>query len=126
MPSLIEIDIDAYNNLDKDRHITNDSGTRFSPTQHRQSCLRGPYYTLGRTGDPYDDLPNIVALLHAYRCRRMVYQEGRVTYWYKGVCIGGPGEYDAEEHKRLAQAQEEPRKVWVEGLSVSFYLCLRM
>lgn len=90
-----------------------------------ENSLRRLLFSWDRDDSSYRDTADITALIVAYKNGWLEWSDdGKVTYWYKGKQLTEPKEYDPEEHGRLAGEQEEPRSLWVEGLSLPFYVRL--
>ncbi|CAI7652564.1 unnamed protein product [Penicillium crustosum] len=69
------------------------------------------FYELGNDSD---NIPNVKAIMAAYRSGDLVWDANSVTYWAHGKLIGGPRKNDVDEF--LAFSKEHgPHGVWVEG-----------
>ncbi|CRL23838.1 unnamed protein product [Penicillium camemberti] len=71
---------------------------------------------LSTKGDPDNQLPNVKAIIKAYRERKLGWSRGWVSYWSKGVQLNAPQKFDAELHKKLAREYDTTKAWWVEGL----------
>lgn len=74
---------------------------------------------LKETGDKrFNQLPNVPAIMEAYRSGKLVWTSGLVTYWSKGnPLVDKPVEYSLEDfYKYMAKTKDH---VWVEGVSGS-------
>lgn len=67
--------------------------------------------------EKYGQLPNVIALIQAYRSEKLVWTNGLVTYWLKGKrLVDKPVEFRWRDFcKHNKQGTEH---VWVEGVSV--------
>lgn len=72
---------------------------------------------LSTKGDPDNQLPNVKAIIKAYRERKLGWSRGWVSYWSKGVQLNAPQKFDAELHKKLAREYDTTKAWWVEGVS---------
>lgn len=127
-PYQIELTQSTYLKFQSTReHIYRGSMEITPSSRLRENSLRYFLFSRDRDDGSYRDLANITALINAYKIGWLEWRDdGKVTYWYKGKRLTEPREYDPEEHKRHADNKEEPRALWVEGLSLPFYvrLCL--
>lgn len=125
-PNQIEFSQSTYLKFQSTReHIYRSSVTITPSSQLRENSLRYLLFSRDKDDGSYRDLANITALINAYKLGWLEWRDdGKVTYWYKGKRLTEPNEYDSEEHKMLAEEREEPRGLWVEGLSVPFYVKL--
>ncbi|CAI7662555.1 unnamed protein product [Penicillium glandicola] len=71
---------------------------------------------LDTNGDPDNQLPNVRALMKAYREGKLGWSRGWVSYWSKGVQVNTPQPFDADYHRKLAREHDTTREWWVEGL----------
>ncbi|CAG8909007.1 unnamed protein product [Penicillium egyptiacum] len=71
---------------------------------------------LNTDGDPDNQLPNVKALIKAYREGKLGWSRGWVSYWSNGVQLNEPQKFDAEFHKNLAEQYDTTKAWWVEGL----------
>ncbi|KAJ5486197.1 hypothetical protein N7530_000497 [Penicillium desertorum] len=72
---------------------------------------------LNTSRDPDNQLPNVKALIKAYREGKLGWSRGWVSYWSNGVQINEPQKFDAEFHKSLAEQYDTTKAWWVEGVS---------
>lgn len=70
-----------------------------------------------RGKDPCGMLPNIRALITAYRTKQLEWTPGLVTYWSKGDRICQPRPFHYEEFLEINQAHDGHTDFWVEGVS---------
>lgn len=69
-------------------------------------------------GDPLQQLPNVRALLGAYRLGELQWSsEGKVTFWSKGKQIGEPRVFDWDDFEKVAREHNGHKGFWVEGVS---------
>lgn len=81
----------------------------------RLDCLKGIQESLEQE-DPNSNLPNVKAILAAYRAQQLTWNESLVTYWFNGDLIAGPRKWDMQEFYGLS-AKHGPKGFWVEGVS---------
>ncbi|KAJ5877122.1 hypothetical protein N7455_000587 [Penicillium solitum] len=74
---------------------------------------------LSTNGDPDNQLPNVKAIIKAYRERKLGWSRGWVSYWSKGVQLNTPQKFDADLHKKLAGEYDTTKAWWVEGFPVN-------
>lgn len=75
--------------------------------------------TLEKDGDELGQIPNIDAILNAYREKKLTWIHGAVTYWSKGEKIcDGPKPFDWKEFDSYNARHEGYRSFWVEGVSI--------
>lgn len=72
---------------------------------------------LEENDDDPNQLPNIIALLKAYRSGELDWQPGLVTYWSKGLQICEPRGFDWDELEVIGEAHREEGGFWTEGVS---------
>lgn len=135
-PTTIEIDAEKYAQFQKNcGMMTDESGKMTYPVLKTiigkvvdgPSALRAMYIkrhvVMENVGKKTLDEPTMntaIMLYYRYKLKGLLWpRDGTVTYWYDGGQVGGPKEYDPEEHRKLA---EKWGSVWVEGLSVPFYV----
>ncbi|KAF3390430.1 hypothetical protein F1880_009071 [Penicillium rolfsii] len=127
-PFQIELSQSTYLKFQSDRSKVYPRSDKITHSSMlREASLRYLLFSRDKDDGSYRDTANLTALINAYKHGWLEWSdEGKVTYWYKGKQLTQPQKYDPEEHQRLAEEQEEPRGLWVEGLSLPFYvrLCL--
>ena len=81
--------------------------------------LRFLEFDLAKKHDPQKQLPNVRAVLKAYRSGRLNLVEGKVIFYIDGEPLGGPQEWNVE--KFLTVRKERPEAaLWVEGIRQTF------
>lgn len=71
-----------------------------------------------RDGDRNGQLPNVEALIKAYREGELTWSEnGEVTYWSKGKQLSQPREFDFDELTKFNRKYDTGTGFWVEGVS---------
>lgn len=71
-----------------------------------------------RDGDRNGQLPNVEALIKAYREGELTWSEnGEVTYWSKGKQLSQPREFDFDELTKFNCKYDTGTGFWVEGVS---------
>jgi hypothetical protein len=71
---------------------------------------------LVNTPDPSGFIPNIKAIINAYRTRRLEWNEGLVTYWSKGKQLCEPRPFHYGEFLDVNKQHDGHNDFWVEGL----------
>lgn len=79
--------------------------------------LEGMKTDLEESLDRSKQLPNIEALLEAYRSGQLDWNSGLVTYWSKGVQICQPRPFDWDEFELINSEHEGHQGFWTEGVS---------
>lgn len=77
---------------------------------------------LASTTDDYQQLPNIEALLEAYKSGELDWNTGLVTYWLKGTRISQPRPFDWDEFEAINSHYQDYKGFWVEGVIDLFSL----
>ncbi|KAJ5377593.1 uncharacterized protein N7496_005002 [Penicillium cataractarum] len=139
---LATLEIDADKCIEFQRNcgmITDESGKLTYPVLKQSdgkvvegpSALRAMYIkrnvVMANTGKKTLDKPTMntaIMLYYRYKLKGLTWpRDGTVTYWYDGGQVCEPKVYDPEEHRKLA---EKYGSIWVEGLSVPFYVVPRL
>ncbi|CAI7622657.1 unnamed protein product [Penicillium discolor] len=71
---------------------------------------------LASTTDDSEQLPNIDALLEAYKSGDLDWNTGLVTYWLKGARISQPRPFDWDEFEAINSHHQGYKGFWVEGI----------
>ncbi|KAJ5180205.1 hypothetical protein N7492_003415 [Penicillium capsulatum] len=71
---------------------------------------------LEKDGDPVEELPNVRALIEAYRSKELVF-DGGVTYWSGGEKVGEAKTFELKDFWRLNKGNTGEKGFWVEGVS---------
>lgn len=69
-------------------------------------------------GDKNSQIPNIQAILQAYRSKSLTWTDGLVTYWAKGKKLCEPRPFDWDEFEAINSANGGHKSFWVEGVSL--------
>jgi hypothetical protein len=72
---------------------------------------------LVKTPDPCGVIPNITAIIIAYRTRQLEWNEGLVTYWSKGKQLCEPRPFHYGEFLDVNKQHDGHNDFWVEGVS---------
>ncbi|OKP10596.1 hypothetical protein PENSUB_3899 [Penicillium subrubescens] len=75
---------------------------------------------LVNTPDPSGFIPNIKAIINAYRTRRLEWNEGLVTYWSKGKQLCEPRPFHYGEFLDVNKQHDGHNDFWVEGMQYLF------
>jgi hypothetical protein len=67
--------------------------------------------------DEYNQLPNVKALLEAYRSRKLDWYGGLVTYWSHGRQLCEPRPHCWHEFEAINRKHKGWESFWVEGVS---------
>jgi hypothetical protein len=121
-PAFFEIRLQSYLERKKKREemIASEPAGLDWQTVQRLVSLRAIEASLTESDDADVDgqLPNIRALMKAYRNKELMFIRGMITYWSKGVQIGPPEPFDHKRHEAFLAQYETHREFWVEGVSV--------
>ncbi|KGO78079.1 hypothetical protein PITC_041100 [Penicillium italicum] len=82
----------------------------------RVHALEAMKTDLASTTDEHDQLPNIEALLEAYKSGELDWNTGLVTYWSKGVQISQPRPFDWDEFEAINSHHGGYEGFWTEGV----------
>lgn len=104
---------DTYN-LDRDLQNEEDKGISW-PALHRIDALAILDIAL-QGGDTKNQLPNVRAILSAYRNKTLLWTNGLVTYWSKGKQISQPRPFVWDEFDAINSAHQGHDGFWVEGV----------
>ncbi|KGO36714.1 hypothetical protein PEX1_026270 [Penicillium expansum] len=85
-------------------------------TIQRVHALEAMKTDLTSTADECEQLPNIEALLEAYKSGELDWNNGLVTYWSKGVQISQPRPFDWDEFEAINSHHEGHKGFWTEGV----------
>ncbi|CAI7590126.1 unnamed protein product [Penicillium viridicatum] len=69
-----------------------------------------------QSSDNFNQLPNVIALLQAYRGGLLHWNIGLVTYWFEGVQLCEPRPFNWDEFEVLNAHHSGKRGFWMEGL----------
>jgi hypothetical protein len=72
---------------------------------------------LERGTDENKQIPNIKAILKAYRTLQLDWNSGLVTYWSNGVQICQPRPFDWDEFEAINLVYNGKEGFWTEGVS---------
>ncbi|KAJ6080030.1 hypothetical protein N7467_009783 [Penicillium canescens] len=118
-PAFFEIRLQSYLERKKKRKemIASEPAGLDLQTVERLVSLRAIEASLTESDDAdvYGQLPNIRALMKAYRNKELMFIRGMITYWSKGVLIGPPEPFDHKRHEAFLAQYETHREFWVEG-----------
>lgn len=66
-------------------------------------------------------LPNVLAIMAAYRSRELDYEEGMATYWYEGRKVAGPVPWDIYECMAISDQYAAKNRLafTVEGVRIN-------
>lgn len=87
-------------------------------TVQRLHDLEATRKYLKDTADDLEQLPNIEALLKAYRSSQLEWNVGFVTYWSKGIQICQPRRFDWDEFEAINSRHLGHKGFWTEGVIV--------
>lgn len=100
---------------EKDKLMASEPGLEWEVVQ-RVKDLTAIRQNLEEDGDPDEEIPNILAIVDAYRKKRLKWKEGKITYWAKGKRIDkNPQEFSWDDFERKA-ADTGSKGLWVEGV----------
>lgn len=61
-------------------------------------------------------VPNINAIVEAYRSRKLTWTPGSITYWSNGVQICEPRAFDWDEFETINSEHRKDGAFWTEGV----------
>lgn len=65
---------------------------------------------------PPSQVPNINAIVKAYRSRKLTWTPGSITYWSNGVQICEPRAFDWDEFETINAEHRKDGAFWTEGV----------
>lgn len=83
----------------------------------RLDALKSIEKDLDRDGDKLEQLPNVKAVLQAYRTGSLKWHPGLVTYWSEGTQLCQPRPFDWDEFETINAAVKGNRSFWTERVS---------
>ncbi|KAJ5285781.1 hypothetical protein N7524_001087 [Penicillium chrysogenum] len=86
-------------------------------TIERVHTLEAMRTDLANTTDPNEQLPNIDALLRAYKAGALEWNTGLFTYWSRGVQICQPRPFNWDEFEAINAHYNGVKGFWTEGVS---------
>ncbi|KAJ5172243.1 hypothetical protein N7492_004836 [Penicillium capsulatum] len=118
-----DISSSGSNSCKKGRHTgtvslpANPLGLSFEVVQ-RLDYLKRIQRDHRRLGDRYEQLPNVTALIQAYRSGQLEWsKERKVTFWSKGRQVLRLTQFDWDRFENVARENDGWKGFWVEGLS---------
>jgi hypothetical protein len=66
--------------------------------------------------DPTEQLPNVDAIIAAYRSGELTWRPGYVTFWSKGKKLGRVKKFDVDDFLKVNKEHEGHKGFWVEGV----------
>lgn len=117
MPSLFESRLSVYTEAKENRNkiMQGEPEGLTWEVYRRLDSLKLMKLNLMENGDGDEQLPNIEALLEAYRSGKLTWAPVSVTYWARGTQLSEPKEFDGDECERIGR--EYGKSFWVEGVS---------
>lgn len=85
-------------------------------TIERVHTLEAMKTDLANTTDPNEQLPNIDALLRAYKAGALEWNTGLFTYWSRGVQICQPRPFNWDEFEAINAHYNGVKGFWTEGV----------
>lgn len=83
---------------------------------HRIKTLRTIQRQI-QNADKSEQLPNIKAILQAYRDEELQWNPGLITYWSRGVKLCEPRPFRWDEFEAINAAHGGHKSFWTEGVS---------
>ncbi|KAK4867624.1 hypothetical protein LT330_001134 [Penicillium expansum] len=117
MPAIFEQKLRMYQQIKQkqtDMINSEPSGLSWEVVQ-RLDSLKKVKQSFDELGQDNGNTSNVLAIMDAYRSRRLVWDENKVTYWVHGKMVAGPKKMDMEEFLTLSQ-ELGPHGIWVEGM----------
>lgn len=90
-------------------------------TVQRLVDLEGTKQWLIAHGDRYKLLSSVIAIMAAYRAKKLSWIPGRVTFWSFGRKLSEPKPFDWSEFGRLSEKHGGSQGLWVEGVCYSLH-----
>ncbi|KAJ5691996.1 hypothetical protein N7462_001419 [Penicillium macrosclerotiorum] len=75
--------------------------------------------SLVATGDKDYQLVNIREILKAYRNKKLLYEQGKVTFWSWGKQLCEPQRFDVNDFLEVNYQYHGDRSFWVEGIKIA-------
>ncbi|KAJ5602426.1 hypothetical protein N7537_005382 [Penicillium hordei] len=95
--------------------VESEPGNHSLGVLRRLEVLRNIEFQL-QSSDNFNQLPNVLALLQAYRGGLLHWNIGLVTYWFEGVQLCEPRPFSWDEFEVLNAHHSGKRGFWMEGL----------
>jgi hypothetical protein len=127
LPAVFEIRLKQYEARKKriDDIIASEPAGLDETVVARLNTLKTMKTILERDGDEREQLPNINALIKAYRAGKLSWSyEGKVTYWNKGKQLSQPKEFEFDNLLEFHNKYDSGKGFWVEGVSIVFVSAL--
>jgi hypothetical protein len=82
----------------------------------RIGSLKSIREELVASGDHTEQLPNVDAIIAAYRSGELNWWPGYVTFWSKGKKLGRAKKFDVDEFLEVNRKHDGHKGFWVEGV----------
>lgn len=123
LPAVFEIRLKQYEARKKyiDDMIASEPAGLDNAVIARLNTLKTMKTILERDGDENEQLPNVNALIKAYRSRKLSWSyEAKVTYWNKGKQLSKPRDFKFDDLLDFHKKHDTGKGFWVEGVSTFF------
>ncbi|KAJ6122913.1 hypothetical protein N7512_005378 [Penicillium capsulatum] len=106
----------------RDKMVSSESEHLSLETVQRVDTLKAIEKNLIANGDEHGQLPNVRAVLEAYRSGDLAWYPNLVTYWSEGKQLCKPRPFDWDEFEVINASVQGHRSFWTEGC----YIALRI
>ncbi|CAI7637718.1 unnamed protein product [Penicillium pancosmium] len=120
LPAVFEIRLKQYEARKKyiDDMIASEPAGLDYAVIARLNTLKTMKKILERDGDEREQLPNVNALIEAYRSGKLSWsREAKVTYWNKGKQLSKPRDFKFDDLLDFHKKHDTGKGFWVEGFS---------
>lgn len=106
----------------RDKMIASENGGLSLDVVKRLDTLKKIEKHLVENGDPWEELPNVRAIIKAYRSKKLKWSgDGKATYWSRGQKLCEPKVWDYDDIIKVNREHDGSKAFWVEGVSRSFF-----
>lgn len=119
MPDIFRKRLTRYQVLkkEKDDLMASEPGLEWEVVQRVKELIQIGQ-ELERDGDPEQEIPNLLAIVDAYRTKKLEREWGKVTYWVHGKQVNEePQEFSWDDFERKAHTAGG-KGFWAEGVSL--------
>jgi hypothetical protein len=119
MPQIFETRLSTYKMLKqhRDNLIYSEKRGLSLDVVKRLDHLRAIQRDLEENGDNFDELPNVKAIMEAYRSKRLKWSNGgEATYWFQGRQLCEPKKWSYHDITKAFQEAKGTTGFWVEGV----------
>lgn len=127
MPQVFETRLSTYRMLKEhqDNLIYSEKRGLSLDVVKRLDYLRAIQKNLEENGDAFDELPNVTAIMAAYRSKRLKWSnDGEATYWFQGKQLCEPKKWSYHDITKAFQEAKGTTGFWVEGVRPNLFISL--